>query len=63
MKTFAYLMLILTALTFFLTLGNTAVADAGAGDTVGGCEVFRSLTAGLCLAEEDDGGTVSDSCE
>jgi hypothetical protein len=63
MKTAAYLMLMMIALTFFLTLGTAAAADDGDGQTLSGCEVFRSLTAGLCLAEEDDGGSLADACE
>lgn len=62
MKTVAYLMLIMMALTFFLTLGSTVSAEEDDGLTVGGtCEVFRSLPAALCLTVEgDDGGPVEE---
>ncbi|HOM60048.1 MAG TPA: hypothetical protein PLP49_01225 [Anaerohalosphaeraceae bacterium] len=64
MKTVAYLMLIMMALTFFLTLGSTVSAEEDDGLTVGSCEVFRSLPAALCLTVEgDDGGLAEEISE
>lgn len=63
MKTFAYLMLILMALTFVLTLSPQAAADDDDGGNIGGSELFRSAPFVLFATEEDDGGTVGDSCE
>jgi len=65
MKTVAYLMLIMMALTFFLTLGSTVSAEEDDGLTEGGlCEVFRSLPAALCLTTEgEDSGPVEEIFE
>lgn len=64
MKTVAYLMLIMMALTFFLTLGSTGSAEEDDGLTEGGlCEVFRCLPAALCLTTEGDSGPVEEIFE
>lgn len=63
MKTAAYLILMLMALTLFLTVGSTAAADDGDGQTIGGCELFRSLPAAFCVVADEDNGPDNDSCE
>jgi hypothetical protein len=56
MKTVACWMLIVMALTVFLSLGGQAVAEEGDGGTGdGGCEILRQVPGTICLAVEDEG--------